>query len=193
MLSLCPLPQHPENLDNIHSTCLQPQSMPLFIALSQGTDTKGHSPPGDLAKAHFKFFCRLKPQAKWPFIKSTWRMMWTPLQLSECLTLKLLLTHPQALLSPTHFALNALPWLPISDLFLRFQLRRNFLQSFLTYLPATGSVTASVMSWHPVPWRTCNFLTGTTSHQNVSPMSARIRSFWITVFFFNQFTALSWA
>ena len=41
--------------------------MPLFIALSdasQQRDTKEHSPPGDLAKAHFYFFCRLKPQEK---------------------------------------------------------------------------------------------------------------------------------
>lgn len=41
--------------------------MSLFIALPsapQEVDTKGRSPSDDLAKAHFHFFSRLKPQAK---------------------------------------------------------------------------------------------------------------------------------
>lgn len=155
---------------NTHSTHLETFSMPLFIALShvpQGTATKRHSPPSDLVKTHFHFFCRLKPQAKWLPIESAWSMVLTHLQVSECLTLKLLLILHQTSPHSTHFTCKVLPWLPNSDLFFRSQFRWNFLQkSSLTYLPATRSGTASVFPWHPVPCSTCNFffLIGPTSH-----------------------------
>lgn len=154
-----------------------------FIALSlapQGTDAGGHFPPGDPAKAHFHFFCRLKPQANWWPIKDACSMVSIHFQVSECLTLKLFLTATRPWLLNLPLFLDCLTPTCPSGLNLDETSSRKM---SLIYVPATGSGTASVLPWHPAPSRTCNFffLIGSTSHSTVSLMRARVRSSWLII------------
>ena len=94
------------------------------------------------------------------------------------------LSHPTP--RPCHFLL-ILPGMlfpePNSDLSFGLSLEGTFSRKiFLTYLPATGSGTASVLPWHPAPHGTCNFLIDPTSHQIVSSKTARLTSCCLTIF-----------
>ena len=77
--------------------------------------------------------------------RSTCSMMLNHLQLSECLTLKLFLTHPLGLgLGLTTSYSLCLPWSPNSDLPFRSQLIYNFLQKDFPDLPPSYEIRYSL-------------------------------------------------
>lgn len=122
MLSLCPLPQHPENLKTPTPLSRSPHQCPFLLLYLLHPNRQ--TPKNILHLVTFPrpifIFSTDSNLRKSDYLqRSTWSMILNHLQLSECLTLKLFLTHPLGL-GPYHLLLTLSSL--ITELWLAFQI-----------------------------------------------------------------------
>lgn len=146
MLSLCPLPQHPENLKTPTPLSRSPHQCPFLLLYLLHPNRQ--TPKNILHLVTFPrpifIFSTDSNLRKSDYLqRSTWSMILNHLQLSECLTLKLFLTHPLGLGLTTSYSL-CLPWSPNSDLPFRSQLIWNLLQKDFPDLPPNYEISYSL-------------------------------------------------
>lgn len=148
MLSLCPLAQHPENLKTPTPLSRNPHQchfLLLYLMHPNRETPKNILHLVTLPRPIFIFSADSNLRKSDYLQRSTCSMMLNHLQLSECLTLKLFLTHPLGLgLGLTTSYSLCLPWSPNSDLPFRSQLIYNLLQKDFPDLPPSYEIRYSL-------------------------------------------------